>query len=400
MNFTLGQVIQHWFDHLSTAKATPTLRKHLNSALRLYLLERLGYKTRDMSLSEFSHCLTTISLESFAKSLEKASRSQQQTNPDTPVPPTSGFLDLAEVAIDLFQEQFEQAVEAQQTKRPTGNNYRSALKRFLQWLSTQPYWQVFNQGAIPQIAPRRLGNRGSSPSTRKRLENYSLKESALPALLRQELEAFQNFRRDGGDALWRQIQQERRKTGQQGGRRPQIDPITSEVSLNEEKQDILRFFGWQVQSGQTPIEQLQLDSLTDGGLIDEYNHWLVTQRNCSHARGVKLLCTGIAILKWRNFSLTRWSNWSGIDAIEMLKEYRREFEEQYKLEHKKNTKIKWKAKALTHEQLQQICDYLKTLCAEYVTSTNAQKGQLNGKQKRSDSAIVRSWQDYLIVALL
>lgn len=400
MNFTLEQVIQFWFDSLSTAKASPTLRKHLNSALRLYLLERLGYKTREMSLSEFSHCLTTITLESFAKSLEKAGRSQQQTDPDTSVSRVSDSLDLAEVAIGLFQEQFQQAVEAQQTKRSTGNNYRSALKRFLQWLSTQPYWQTLSQGSIAQIAPRRLGNRKPTPSGKKRLEPYRLEEGHLPPLLRQELEQFLNFHQDGGDALWRQILWERRKAGQPVGRRPQFNRITAENGLTNEKIFILLFFGWQVHIQQTPIERIQLDSLTDALLIEEYTHWLISQRNRSHAMGLQLFAIGIALLKWRNFSTTQRRNWSDINEIEELRDYSREFREQYKLEKKRNAKTKWKERNLTHEQLQQICVYLRSRCAPYSRRSDSKPGKSNWKSKRTTAAICWDWQVYLMVSLL
>lgn len=362
----VSEVIQSWYNDRSGSKANPNLLKYLHSALKLYLFDGLGYATRPMSSSGFSQFLSNQKLETLAKSLAKASdRLQQQSTPEATYQSTEPC-DLANVAIGVFDSQFQQAVVAGQTKKSTGNNYRSATRLFFKWLSDQTFWQILDHGSSPQVRPRRLGNRKPPRSGKKRLEDYGLKEVQLPTALKQELSDFLSFRVDGGDTLWRQIQRERRQTGQREGLRPHLDLVDSEKGLNDEKTRILRFFGWQVNVKQTPLEQIKLDSLPDLLLIEDYTRWLVTQRGCTHVTGIQLLNTGIAILKWRNFAKTRRQNWSDIDEIEELRNYRRVFQAKYKLEHKKNYKTKWKEKNLTHEQLQQVCAYHKiSVCTLY-----------------------------------
>ncbi|HEY9662622.1 MAG TPA: hypothetical protein V6C65_29560 [Allocoleopsis sp.] len=399
MTFSVAEVIQSWHNDRSSSKVNSNLLKHLCSALKLYLLDGLGYATRAMSSSEFSQFLSNQKLETLAKSLAKANdRLDQQSNPEAPHQFTTPC-DLASVAIGVFDSQFQQAVAAGQTKKSTGNNYRSAITRFFKWLSHQTFWQVLGHESSPQIRPQRRGNRKPPCSGKKRLEDYGLKEMELSISLQQELSNFLNFRVDGGDALWRQIQRERRQTGQREGRRPKLDRVTSKEGLNNEKNRILRFFGWQVNIEQTPLEQIQFDSLTDSLLIDDYTRWLVTERNRTHLTGIQLLNTGIAILKWRNFSKTRRQNWSDIEEIEELRDYRRDLQAKYRPEHKKNSKAKWKQKVLTHEQLQQVCAYLRSLCVPYTGRKDKRTGQLYRNRKRTDSAIVWDWQVYLIVSI-
>jgi hypothetical protein len=76
--------------------------------------------------------------------------------------------------------------------------------------------------------------------------------------------------------------------------------------------------------------------------------------------------TAIAIAKWLNYDKSTRRNWSDIPLILDLKDLRNEYAQEYAKEKKQLEAEKWSRKKLTHEQAQQVVQYLRKLCAPHI----------------------------------
>ncbi len=307
-------------------------------------------------------------------------------------------VDRLKDSVTIFEEQFALAVEQGLISKSTGKNYRSALNRFMQWLEKQPWWQGLFPDQVVRVAPA-YEKLPPMPKKKKEgnLEKISLNKNDLPALLSEELEAFEEFRLTGGQNIYRTVSKRRGNRDRGEARRPKLDPIRPSTYKNDQD-NIFYFLGWYAQ--EYPGSELHLELLTEIGLLDDFVYWAIENRGVSHSTGVNTAKTAIAIAKWLNYEKTARRNWSDIEIIVDLKGLRNEYAEEYKEEKIKSDSQKQEQKEITHKEAREVVKYLRTLCAPRQSAVNKKTGERSYSQKRKPSAVARTWQTYLLVKIL
>ena len=302
-------------------------------------------------------------------------------------------------ALSIFESSLSIAIKNERVSVRTGNNYRSALKRFLKWLEGQAWWLSLFPDPIIKVAPFRPKiTPKPGTGTGHKLAPYSLPKDDLPEHLLQELEEFKQFRITGGSNTRRTVSERRQHREEREARRPKIEQVKPST-FNKDEHLIMCFLGWYKQ--EHPDLELHLKLLTDVELVDEYTDWAVTTRSVCHSTGVNMAKTAIAIAKWLNYSKSTRRNWSDVQEILDLKDLRNEFAEKYKKEKQHFETDKWALKELTHEEAREVVEYLRKTCAPYKGSHYQESdGVVKYSQKRNISAVIRTWQIYLIVKIL
>ena len=302
-------------------------------------------------------------------------------------------------ALSIFESSLSIAIKNDRVSVRTGNNYRSALKRFLRWLEGQAWWLSLFPDPIIKIAPFRPKiTLKPGTGTGHRLSSYSLLKDDLPEYLLQELEEFKQFRITGGSNTRRTVSERRQHRSEGEARRPKIEAVKLST-FNNDEQSILCFLGWYQQ--EHPELEWHLKLLTDVDLVDKYTDWAIETRSVSHSTGVNMAKTAIAIAKWLNYGKSTRRNWSDVQEILDLKDLRNEFAEKYKKEKQHFETDKWALKELTHQEAREVVEYLRKTCAPYIGSHYLESdGVIKYSQKRDISAVTRTWQTYLIVKIL
>ena len=366
--YHLGAVLDLWRDSHKTVPNQLHKEKYLELALRLYVLPKLAPMAQGLEKSDFPVFCATV---------------------------TIGQL---ENALTVFDTEFAIAVEQGKTAKSTGKNYRAALKQFLQWVEKQPWWKGVLVPSVVQKTPKRSKLTPMPKHKRGPLVRYGLDPQQLPLYLQEELTAFKEFRRTGGLNLPRTIIQS--QLGKERGfvRRPKLAPVDAST-IQQEEGNILYFLGWYNQ--QCPNRELHLALLTDINLLEDFIDWCFEERGVSSATGVKMTQLTISIAKWLNYSKTNRRNWSDIPLIVELRNIKNEYREDRQAERVISDTEKWSKKELSHAQLCQVVDYLRTLCADYgQTIIIRGSKQYNARLIRNLSVIARSWQTYLLVKWL
>lgn len=366
-SYSLSHALKLWRKSKEAKNIDANFEKYLSIALRLYVIPELDPNAQRIKAKQFgAYCN------------------------DFPV------AKLKE-ALDLFDQQTRNAIEVKQISQGTSENYRCALKRFLEWLEKQVWWcELFPQPITNQdVAPFRV-HAAPKPSC-KRLSPYGLKRDELPEHLVQELEAFKQFRLTGGKNLRHSVLERRRRREEGTITKPRINSIKLST-FRKDEDVILCFLGWYAQ--EYPNSELHLELLNEPVLLDDYTYWATETRGVSHSTGVKLTDAAIAVAKWLNYEKSARRSWSDIPIVLELQDLRNEYAEIYEQEKKQHTAEKWLFKKLTHEQARQVVQYLKTLCAPNYGRHDKETGEFLSHGIRPNSAIARAWQTYLIVNIL
>ncbi|HEY9630499.1 MAG TPA: hypothetical protein V6C84_24655 [Coleofasciculaceae cyanobacterium] len=398
---TIESTIELWVAEQQQKKGDPNAPKNLRTALKRYVFEELGYETRTITPADFSQFCCKLTVEEIAKKL----KALQSTIPESPQEPTPQ--NLAGLLLVFFDRSFQAAVEAGKTSARTGSNYRSALGKFVQYLEVQSFWQLLCPSNLPEIRPKPTKNR-QKPSRNlpadERPSPYVLRQDQLSARQRQQLEIFEKFWTTGGAENQRQRLLNRSRSGQPRGQSPKVECISADT-YKCRIQIIFAFWGFLLHILGWPLSRLSLELLIDASLITEYNEWMITVRQSTHANAIQLIGIAIAFCKLQNFDAVQRRNWSDIDIIEDLRALRSEFNEKYKKEHQQSTILQWESKKLKHSELQQICRYLYECCAPFGgTTQKSTENRINRINRikgarRSKSAQVWAWQVYLIVSI-
>ncbi|MBW4628739.1 MAG: hypothetical protein KME49_25295 [Brasilonema octagenarum HA4186-MV1] len=412
--YTLTYTLDLWQISHKFKKVDGNLEKYLSIALRKYVLTELDPKIKNFQLDEFA-----------------------AYGNDFPVAQLKD-------ALQIFERQITKAIENKEISTKTAKNYRSAVKRFFEWLEKQPWWISLFPDSVVKIAPSRVKIAPKPGTGTGKASFYGLSKDDLPLSLINEIEEYKDFRLTGGKHLRRTVREYRQHRQEGEARRPKIDAI-KQSTLKRDEQAILCFLGWYVENHllseshlrlltdvnnylfspdhfhflsnekfsflselqiqlisdfrQKLLSELHLELLTDVDLLDEYTYWVVETRGVSHSTGVNMAKTSIAIAKWLNYDKSTRRNWSDIPLILDLKDLRNEFAEEYSKEKEKLEAQKWEHKQLTHEQARQVVDYLRKSCATHIGNEN-ETGKVARLHKRNISAVARSWQIYLIVKIL
>lgn len=346
----------------------PNFSKYLRTALKLYVLPGIDPKTKHLSPKE----IAAYSAKLDAKRLKNA--------------------------LSLFDEQFALALNAGKTSKATKGNYRSALGRFMGWQEKQAWWQEMFPDDLPACVPK-LPEYIPKPVLKPQGKPYSFPEDKLSDTVKEEFRSFEIFRRTAGKKQLVNGVVERRKNGV-GKLRPELK-VLEESSFTNEKEAILRFFGWYVEfSEEHPKQPLALELITHIHLIDEFADWSVEERGNSHIPSITAATTAIGVAKWLHFDVVKRRKWTDIEVIEELRELRDQYLEEYEDEKKRVGRKKWKLKEITHEEARQVVQYLRERCALNLSSLSMAKGA-KGKyikgHKRSMASIFKAWQTYIIV---
>lgn len=385
---TTQKTIQETIDTWNQTHNNPTLAKFLNTALRKYVFEGLGYATRSMKPREFTQLSQTLKLENLLKKALKLHK-QEEAFSTFPKPQEN----LVEFALMLFDFHFDREVTAGRRSKSTKHNYRSALGRWLRWLAEQLWWQELSAEQTPLVMPPQHG-RPQPVRFSTRGAKYSLNPSQWPASLADEFSQYQEFRRTDGRGEARKARRsaiKRRST-------PNVEAL-SESTLKHHVEVISAFLGWYVNILGNSPDHVDLLLLLEIELIEDYNDWRIDNRNTSHALGITLINIAVGIAKWKHFHQTERRNFSDIAVIEVLRELRAEWTKEYKLEQEESRARKWPLKELTHEQLRDIVLYLKQNCALYWGRTDKHTGKWIKCAQRHPSVVVNSWLTYLLVMI-
>ena len=372
--YTLSKALFLWFESKDfQAFKDPNLSKYLKSALKLYVLPGINPKAKSFSSTDFADYSAKLAVNEL------------------------------ESALSVFDEQFAAALEAGKTSKETKANYRSALGRFMHWMEKQAWWLEMFPDDLPHSMPK-VPEYIPKPILKPRasVHIYTFPEDELPEPVRTDLKSFEVFRRTGGKKQLINGGIARRKN-ELGRVRPELD-ILEESSFTNEKEAILRFFGWYVQfSEEVPKKALSLELITQIHLIDEFADWSVEERGNSYSSPITVTTTAIAVAKWLNFDIVKRRKWTDIEIIEELRELRNDYSEKYKVGKKRNEKKKWSHKEITHAEARQVVLYLRQRCALNLSQhsiAKGAKGKLIKGHKRSMVSIFKSWQVYLIVKYL
>jgi len=181
-----------------------------------------------------------------------------------------------------------------------------------------------------------------------------------------------------------------------------LSPIfrgVEEATIQQRKNQILRFLGWCVNIEGYEIQDLSIHLLTSQSLYRPYIEWLEQNRDCGPSAGIKVLNTAMSVVKYSSFEESRTTDWSDIPLLEFLL--------QQKNNHNRNNKSKlielqqkkWEQKEISHEEAREIVEYLyRTLCSPqyFLIKEDGSKRLFS----RDPSTIVENWQIYLMIKIL
>ncbi|MCY7274862.1 MAG: hypothetical protein LH702_14320 [Phormidesmis sp. CAN_BIN44] len=384
--------------------------KNIWTAFKRYIFLALGLGTEDPAHKGFGNSLEQIDWLTFMKACQRYYNnyvvflSTQDSAPDPQI--SCPKENLLAFLLLVFDREFEARVVAGTVSAESKRNYRSPLGQFLKWVVSQTWWQELFPGNMPEIAPRRPKGL-KKPTTRSRMKPYALKKEELPEKLIQQLTAYRQLRLDGGEGAWRQSSKETRKLRrslpgevgmppQERTAKPKLAKI-SESSYRLEENLFLEFWGWLVKIDGVPLEDLNLETLLDLYLLEDYGNWKITERHTSHANLLSLMTGAIGVAKFLNFDKTKWRTWLDVPIIAQLQNLKSEYQEHYNEEHPKNCKATWKLQLLTHRELQQLLPHLRQRCAPYAAKISPLTEEVVRGEKQSDARIVWSYQAYLLV---
>lgn len=150
--------------------------------------------------------------------------------------------------------------------------------------------------------------------------------------------------------------------------------------------NICRVLGWQLKIKNLPLNELDIKSVANIDVLKEFIAWGINIRKNGYGWATQVGQTGLAVAKWLN-PHSKKHNFSDIEQVEEIREYVRYLRQQHRHE---NSRQNLDKKRISFEEAQKVVEYLKKCCNPLDKYGD----------KRSDSAVMRSWQRYLIVGIL
>lgn len=294
-------------------------------------------------------------------------------------------LTLSKMSVKLFFREAntayfraeEKALKAGKKPR-TLKNYRSHSTRFLKWMEAQDWYQeVVQPTAIPKFAPlmRKAGvtlaqlhkgrrHSGANP--------YSLKEEELTPVLVAEIDSLHKFLTNE----W--LRQEKG------------DRAINEISWKGYKSCLLRFLGWLKNVNEFNVEEINIHLMADLDFLKEYINWHLGEKGNGYHQSLQMGITALNIAKWFYGKNSKFSNYSDCPQVLDIQELNRRTSKLHNTDRRTTSVAALGEKLLELEQCQEIVEYLRCCCAERTSDGS----------KRPVHAIIDSWQDYLIAAIL
>lgn len=335
---TVKQALEQ-FSLTEACQTNPRLPSNLRCALRRYILPVYGFTEAELR-SHLDDCLAKLPLSEF---FSNATQLLENLNPKP------------------------QDDSKKKTKIGTLNNYRSALLRFFNWMYAQDWYNSATSIPIEKYAPQIYSGKTLSKAKAGRKPHnanpYALKEKELNPVLVQQLEQLHHFWTHPEVALRKAI------------------PIRELTSIKYRKY-ILCILGWlhHIQ-GQALIE-LNLEQVTDIEQLQAFINWGQQQKGNGSGWAVNIVLASLSVAKWLD-SISPQKD----SAVKALQDYLQALREDYQQE---SSPPKSNIENLTFSEAEEIVQYLKQCCAPFHTSGIS----------RSETALLKSWQRYLITALL
>jgi integrase len=260
----------------------------------------------------------------------------------------------------------------------TVTNYRSALLRFFNWMYTQGWEDSIVNSQIPEQAPSIYNNQTSAKSRSRgrqfnikpySLKPYSLKEEELTKKLKEQLDQLQEF--------WTNPKALNHKESR-----------LKQTTFRAYRHSILCILGWHKNIQEVDLCSLELAQVADLEQLKAFIDWGI-QRGNGIGWAINMTVAGVAVVKWL-FSQKPGNGKS--NPVKELQNYLQVLRKQYHSEalDKDSAKEEKYKGVLTFEEGVQVVEYLRQCCAPRHKSGTT----------RSESAVLKSWQRYLLMALL
>lgn len=340
------------FSQSEQSQANPKLIDNLRTTLRRYILPSYQFEEAELR-DNLEGCLDQV--------------------------PLPLFLGRASQFLETFSSSISQKSSSLRISSSSVSSYRSALLRFFNWMQVQSWYDPAPSNEIGEYAPQ-ISNGQTLAKARKggrkfNANPYALKEEELTPLLRQQLEHLQNF--------WTKPGTKERKGA-----------AIKEQTYRTYRTHILSNLGWlQNIQGEKP-EQLSLERVADLEQLQAFIDWGIQQKGNSYGWAMNITQTVISVAKWL-YRKTQHQDFRDIPQIAALQDYCQTLREHYQQEKREcypqeSSRYNHNKEQITPKEGRQIVEYLRQCCAP-CNSVGIQ---------RSETAILKSWERYLIVALL
>ena len=311
----------------------------------------------------------------------------------------------------------------------TLRGYKSAILRFLDWLREQDWYP---QASLkPLKDPRKYAPQLSNRSDKKLFRHiepgrrgkrcrselhYSMKEHELTPRLVRQLKARPGkmvegegklTEQDFSQALVQKFQDLPSNSLPEYGLhyfltakevpKRKDDPLR-EATYEIRRTDILAFLGWLKNFQGWESQNLSLELIADRELLEEFIAWGINERGNTYAWAGLFAATGLNIAKWLHHKYSKASSYQDIEAVVAMRDYGCELDRKRRSQGT-NIQEEKAEKFLTFEECERVVTYLKECCAP-MRQYFRKDGSRRSTARRSDRAIISSWQHYLIIALL
>jgi len=259
----------------------------------------------------------------------------------------------------------------------TIKNYRSHFMRFLKWMESQDwYLEVAQPLAIPNLAPpikagitlatlhKGRKHSGANP--------YALKEDQLTSKLKSQIKEIKIYL----TSEWSRSQKN--------------DSPVKESSWLGYQKCILCFLGWLKNIIGFELCDLDISLMAEQQFLNDYIGWHLTEKGNSYRQAQHIAIAALNVAKWHFGKTSKFSNFADCVPVLEIRDILRKISKKMKSDLRTSSSEALKEKLLELQQCQEIVEYLRCCCAERTSDSN----------KRPINAIVDSWQDYLIAAIL
>ncbi len=340
------------FKNQTETQVSRQVYSNLKTALRRYILPNIpNYECsiQDLDKAGFECALNKISIEKFLE------------------------INVFDILFTSCQSAINEGRLGKNTER---TSYRPAVNKFIKWLQQQ---QWLNEAARARcgkytLRKHRGGNIMAANKGNRALHqctSYRLRDEWLTSRLTKQIDCLQDF-------CTSEFVPHRR------------DKKMRQKTFDNHKWRILSFWGWLVKFEDYNLDQLDLNLMLNIDLLNDFIRWGINTRKNSYGWAQGFTETALNIAKCSYAHKSKRPMYRDIDAVEELRVVTNQLAKLYEEQRKNNKRSKRSEKEMTFEQCIEIVDYLRKDCAPR-DSYGA---------KRSDFAIVKSWQRYLLVAIL
>lgn len=289
---------------------------------------------------------------------------------------------LAQVSLRDFTKApllFEQTVTAliqEGKEQGTIDNYKCVLDRFMRWMQSQKWYAeatgLYEGKYAPTIRARVSFEEARKGKRCYNSEPYSLKPSELTPKLEKQISQLRKY--------WTDLERPDRK-----------DRKMRTVTFESRLLSILSFLGWLKNIESVPSEELDILQTSDLKKLSRFVAWGINERGNGYAWAVNIGKAALAIAKWKYGEESCKPRYRDIEEIEAVRNKMSEWDLKRRTEPKRTASPQaLQEKLITLEQCIEVIKHLRRCCAprtkKYV--------------KRPLTGVLRSWQRYLLIAIL